>query len=67
MEKKREQPKPSERSVWKYIQIAEELPEEVKQKTLNVESFGVGHAEQLLRLKDMPEKLKTRMSVHSSL
>jgi len=45
-----------ERSVWEYIQIANELPEEVKAKTLNVESFGVGHAKQLLRLKDEPDK-----------
>jgi len=48
--------KPSEKTVWQYIQIANELPEEVKAKTLNVQSFGVGHAIQLIRLKDKPDK-----------
>jgi len=33
-----------------------EIPEEVRQKTLNVESFGIGHAEELLRLKEEPLK-----------
>lgn len=48
--------KPSERDVWRYIQIANELPKEVKEKTANVGSFGVGHADQLLRLKTKPDK-----------
>jgi len=50
--------KPSEKTIWKRIQIAEELPERVKRtlKSLTGESFGVRHAEQLLRLKDMPDK-----------
>ena len=47
--------KPSEKTVWQRIEIAKNLPEEVK-KTLNVKSFGVGHGVQLLRLKDEPEK-----------
>jgi len=47
--------KPSEKTVWQRIEIAKNLPEEVK-KTLNVKSFGVGHGIQLLRLKDEPEK-----------
>lgn len=50
--------KPSEKTIWKRIQIAEELPDRVKEtlKSLTGESFGIRHAEQLLRLKDMPEK-----------
>jgi len=47
--------KPSEKTVWQRIEIAKNLPEEVK-KTLNVKSFGVGHGIQLLRIKDEPEK-----------
>lgn len=49
---------PSEKTVWKRIQIAEELPDRVKKtvKTLTGESFGIRHAEQLLRLKDDPDK-----------
>jgi len=46
--------KPSEKAIWQRLQIAQDLPEEVK-KTLNVKSFGVGHGIQLLRLKDKPE------------
>jgi ParB family chromosome partitioning protein len=50
--------RPSEKTIWKRIQIAEELPNRVKEilKSLTGESFGIRHAEQLLRLKDMPEK-----------
>jgi len=47
--------KPSERTVWQRLEIAQNLSEEVK-KTVNVNSFGVGHGIQLLRLKDKPEK-----------
>jgi len=47
--------KPSERTIWQRIEIAQNLPDEVK-KTVNVNSFGVGHGVQLLRLKDEPEK-----------
>jgi ParB/RepB/Spo0J family partition protein len=50
--------RPSEKTIWKRIQIARELPEGVKKtvKSLPGESFGVKHAEQLLRLKDDPDK-----------
>jgi ParB/RepB/Spo0J family partition protein len=50
--------RPSEKTIWKRIQIAEELPNRVKKtlKSLTGESFGVRHAEQLLRLKDNPKK-----------
>jgi ParB/RepB/Spo0J family partition protein len=49
---------PSEKTIWKRIQIAEELPDRVKEivKTLPGESFGMKHAEQLLRLKEDPDK-----------
>jgi len=49
---------PSEKTIWKRIQIAEELPDRVKEtlKSLPGESFGAKHAEQLLRLKDDPDK-----------
>jgi hypothetical protein len=47
--------KPSERAIWQRIEIAQNLPDEVK-KTVNVNSFGIGHGVQLLRLKDEPEK-----------
>jgi len=50
---------PSEKTIWKYIQFAEEIPENVKiiVKTLPRETFGKRHAEQLLRLKDDPEAM----------
>jgi len=47
--------KKAERTIWEYIQISKELPKGVKQKTANVSSFGIGHALQLLRLKDKPK------------
>jgi len=58
MEEKLTGEKPSEKTVWKYIQIADELPEKVKEslKTLTGEIFGIRHAEQLPRLKDEPDK-----------
>jgi len=61
MAKKIEQLKgerPSEKTIWKRIQIAKELPDRVKEnlKSLPGESFGAKHAEQLLRLKDDPDK-----------
>ncbi|MFQ6076647.1 MAG: ParB/RepB/Spo0J family partition protein, partial [Candidatus Bathyarchaeia archaeon] len=46
---------PAERSIRKYIQVSKDLPEEVK-KTVIDDRFGIAHAEQLLRLKGMPEK-----------
>ncbi len=48
--------KKSEDAIYKYLQIVEELPDEVKTKIGNVSNFGVGHAIQLLRLKDKPDK-----------
>jgi len=45
---------PAERTIWKHIQASRELPEKVK-KTLTSESFGITHAEQLLRLGHRPE------------
>lgn len=47
--------KPAERTVEKYIQVARELPEDVK-KSVTGDAFGIRHAEQLLRLKDVPDK-----------
>ncbi|MFQ6076040.1 MAG: ParB/RepB/Spo0J family partition protein [Candidatus Bathyarchaeia archaeon] len=48
--------KPAERSVRKRLQIASELPKEVKNAVTGDRHFGLRHAEQLLRLKDFPEK-----------
>jgi ParB/RepB/Spo0J family partition protein len=50
--------KPAERTIQKRIKIARELPERVKEvlKTVTGDGFGIRHAEQLLRLKGMPEK-----------
>lgn len=50
--------KPAERTIQKRIKIARELPQRVKEalKTVTSDGFGIRHAEQLLRLKDMPEK-----------
>lgn len=47
--------KQAERSIRKYIQVSKDLPEEVK-KTVTNDHFGIAHAEQLLRLKNMPKK-----------
>jgi len=38
---------PAERTVWRYIQLAKELPNEIK--TVVDDSFGVEHGVQLLR------------------
>jgi len=48
--------KPAERSVRKRLQIVSELPKEVKNTVTGDRDFGIRHAEQLLRLKNMPEK-----------
>lgn len=50
---------PSDKTIYKYIQFAEEIPEAVKTilKSLACESFGQRHAEQLLRLTDDPETM----------
>ena len=48
--------RPAERTVEEYIQVAKDLPNEVKDKIANVSDFGVGHALQALRLKDKPER-----------
>lgn len=48
--------KKAERTIEQYIQIAKELPKEVKDKIVIDHDFGVQHAVQLLRLKDKPEK-----------
>jgi len=45
---------PAERTIRKYLQIADELPQEVK--TVTGDHFGVRHAEQLLRLKEHPKE-----------
>ena len=44
----------AETTIEKYIQVARELPNEVKRKIVTSDDFGVGHALQLLRLKDNP-------------
>jgi len=57
---------PAERTIQKYIQVARELPNEVK-KTVTGDGFGLRHAEQLLRLKDKPqEQLKLAESFSHS-
>lgn len=45
---------PSKRSVWRYLELAKAVPEDVKKLLRGVTSvtFGVGHADQLLRLKE---------------
>jgi len=45
---------PSRRTVWRYLEIAKVVPEDVKKLLRGVTSstFGVGHADQLLRLKE---------------
>lgn len=53
---------PSKRTVYRYLELAKAVPEDVKKLLRSVTSgtFGIGHADQLLRLKDDPNgMLKT--------
>lgn len=47
--------RPAEKTVLKYLEIASGLEKEAKAVLTGETSFGVRHAEQLLRLKDKPE------------
>ena len=46
--------KRAEKTIYDYIRITK-LPKEVKEKIRNDPKFGIGHAKQILRLKDKPE------------
>jgi hypothetical protein len=48
---------PSERTIWQYMQFANDIPENVKAvfKSVTGNSFGCKHAIQLLRLKGDPD------------
>jgi len=48
--------KKAERTVWRYLQIANELPQGQGLKTVPGDSFGVKHALELLRLKGKPQE-----------
>lgn len=48
--------KPAERSVRQRLQIASELPKEVKNAVTGHREFGIRHAVELLRLKEVPQK-----------
>gem|GEM_PF-5657757 len=46
----------SKDTIWNYLKISRFLPKEAKESLIDRTQFGVAHAIQLLRLKDMPDK-----------